>query len=64
MGAILTNTRLDVHNPTVREWCLCCIRNLTSWSSGIREDLKGLELIEVSEEGREALNKLGMKDVF
>ena len=64
LGFILSNTRLDVDNPTLREWCLVTIRNLTSWSDKIRLDLKALELIEVAPEGKKALDDLGMRDVF
>jgi hypothetical protein len=64
LGIILSNTRLDVDNPTLREWCLVTIRNLTSWSEKIRIDLKALELIEVAPEGKKALDDLGMRDVF
>jgi len=55
LGVILSYTKMDVDNPTLREWCLVVIRNLTSWSDAVREDLKKLELIEVSDEGKEAL---------
>ena len=51
-GVVLTNTKLDIENPTLREWCLMVVRNLTSWSEKIRDTLKGLELIEVSPEGK------------
>ena len=64
LGVILSNTKLDVDNPTLREWCLVTIRHLTSWSDRIRLDLKALEFIEVAPEGKKALDDLGMRDVF
>ena len=42
LGAILCHTKMDIDNPMLREWCLVCIRNLTSWSDLIREDLSRL----------------------
>ena len=42
LGAILSHTKMDVDNPMLREWCLVVIRNLCSWSAGIREDLSKL----------------------
>ena len=55
LGTILSYTKLDVDNPTLREWCLMTIRNLCSWSKAIQEDLKKLELIEISPAGKEML---------
>jgi hypothetical protein len=40
------------------------IRNICSWSERIRKDLGSLELIGVSEEGNQALDSMGMKDVY
>jgi len=45
MGIILTNTKLDLDNPTLREWCFFFIRNITSWSDKVRENLKKLTMI-------------------
>lgn len=28
LGVILSHTRMDEHNPTMREWCLMIIRNM------------------------------------
>ena len=64
LGAILSHTKMDVDNPMLREWCLVAIRNLCSWSSAIREDLAKLQLIEVSPEGKESLDQLGVKELF
>ena len=61
---ILANTKLDVDSPTLREWSLIVIRNLCSWSESIREQLRKLELIGVSEEGLKALDSLGMRDLY
>ena len=64
MGMILSNTKLDVDSPTLREWSLIVIRNLCSWSEAIREILRKLELIGISEEGMKALDSLGMREVY
>lgn len=64
MGMILSNTKLDVDSPTLREWSLIVIRNLCSWSEAIREILRKLELIGISEEGMKALDSLGMHEVY
>lgn len=61
---ILSNTKLDVDSPTLREWSLIVIRNLCSWSEAIREILRKLELIGISEEGMKALDSLGMREVY
>lgn len=64
LGAILSHTKMDVDNPMLREWSLVCVRNLCSWSDRIREDLAKLQLIEVNEQGKEQLEKLGVKELF
>lgn len=64
LGIILANTKLDVESPTLREWSLIVIRNLCSWSEGVREILRKLELIGISEEGLKALDSLGMREVY
>lgn len=51
LGTVLSYTKMDVDSPMLREWCLVVIRNVCSWSEKIREDLKQLELIEVSGAG-------------
>mmetsp|Transcript_33506 Transcript_33506/g.51475 ORF Transcript_33506/g.51475 Transcript_33506/m.51475 type:complete len:176 (-) Transcript_33506:3-530(-) len=42
IGIVLSNTKLDVDNPSLREWCYLLIRNLTSWSPEIRKRLSEL----------------------
>lgn len=64
LGAMLGYTKLDVDNPMLREWCLMVVRNLCSWSDKVREDLKQLELIEVSPAGQQALEDLGLEEMF
>ena len=64
LGMILSYTKMDIDNPMLREWCLVVIRNLCSWSNVIREDLAKLQLIDVDPKGKEALDELGMKQVF
>lgn len=61
---ILANTKLDVDSPTLREWSLIVIRNLCSWSEAIREILRSLELIGISDEGMKALDSLGMRETY
>ena len=60
LGMILSYTKMDIDNPMLREWCLVVIRNLTSWSTAIREDLAKLKLIEVDPKGASALKEMGM----
>jgi hypothetical protein len=64
LGCLLSYTKLDVDAPMLREWCLMVIRNLCSWSDKIRENLKGLELIEVSPAGQQTLAELGLEEMF
>lgn len=64
LGAILSHTKMDVDNPMLREWCLVTVRNLCSWSDKIREDLSQLQLIEVNDQGKKAMEELGVKDLF
>lgn len=64
LGLVLSYTKLDVDNPTLREWSIVVIRNLCSWSADIRKDLGSLEMIGVSDEGHKALDSLGMKDMY
>jgi hypothetical protein len=64
LGLVLNYTKLDVDNPTLREWSLVVIRNLCSWSEQIRKDLGSLELIGVSDEGKDALDSMGMRDAY
>ena len=61
---ILSYTKLDVDSPSLREWSLVVIRNLCSWSENVRDILRKLELIGVSEEGKKALDGLGMREVY
>lgn len=64
LGTLLSYTKIDVDNPTLREWCLMVVRNLCSWSEKVQNDLKQLELIEVSPAGQQALLELGLEEVF
>jgi len=51
LGIILSYAKLDIDNPTLREWSLVFTRNICSWSERVRTLLSKLELIEVSPEG-------------
>lgn len=64
LGTLLSCTKIDVDNPTLREWCLMVVRNLCSWSEKVQHDLKQLELIEVSPAGQQALSEMGLEEVF
>lgn len=64
LGVILSLTKMDVDAPMLREWCLMVVRNLCSWSGKIRDDLKQLEIIEVSPQGQQALAELGLESMF
>ena len=46
LGLVLAHSKLDVDNPTLREWCLLFIRHVTSWSNPIREKLQSLTMID------------------
>ena len=45
LGLILSYTKIDYDNPTLREWCLLFIRHITSWSADLRKKLEKLTLI-------------------
>jgi hypothetical protein len=46
LGLIMAHTKLDIDNPTLREWCMLFIRHITSWSEAVRERLKTLTLMD------------------
>ena len=58
------NTKTDDENPTLREWSLLVVRNLCQASEKIRNELDKLKLIDLGEEGKKALEKLGLKEVY
>ena len=49
IGLILAHTKMDIDNPTLREWCIFFIRNITSWSDNIRNKLSELTLLSGSD---------------
>jgi anti-anti-sigma regulatory factor len=55
---------MDEDNPTLREWCLLIVRNLCASSEKIRSELEKLKLVDISEEGKKTLERLGMKEVY
>ena len=65
---ILAHTKLDIENPTLREWCLLFIRNITSWSDPIRIKLKELSMMEGIGEvsSKKVLDSLGdpLRDMY
>jgi hypothetical protein len=48
IGLILANAKLDADNPTLKEWCIFFVRNVTSWSDSVRVKLDQLTLISGS----------------
>ena len=46
LGLILSHTKLDVDNPTVREYALLLVRNLTAWSEPIKAKLAALSMMD------------------
>ena len=62
---------MDVDNPTLREWCLLFIRNITSWSEEIRAKLSKLTMVSDTSgqqdlESLKSFEALGgpMKDMY
>lgn len=64
LGLVLMHTKMDEDNPTLREWCLLVIRNLCMGSDKIRAELEKLKLVDLGEEGKRTLDKLGMQQVY
>lgn len=59
LGLILYNTKLDIDNPSLREWSILFVKNITSWSDSIREKLNKLTMIDGnSPHDQESLNNL------
>ena len=46
IGLILAHTKIDIDNPTLREWCFLFIRNITSWSDKVRDKLSKLTVVD------------------
>lgn len=44
VGLILANSKLDIDNPTLREWCMLFTRNITAWSEPVRAKLESLTM--------------------
>jgi hypothetical protein len=64
LGLVLGYTKMDEDNPTLREWCLLIVRNLCMSSEKIRQELEKLKLVDLGEEGKKALERLGMKEIY
>lgn len=64
MGLILSFTKIDEDNPTLREWCLLIVRNLCQASDKIRVDLEKLNFIDIDTEGKKTMEKLGLKEMY
>ena len=45
LGLILSHTKMEDDNPTMREWCIMIIRNLCEESEGIREVLAQMKQV-------------------
>ena len=63
LGLILFNTKLDIDNPSLREWSILFVRNITSWSDKVRDNLNKLTMIDGNaphdEESLKNLESLG-----
>jgi len=64
LGLILSFTKLDEDNPTLREWSLLTVRNLCAASEKIRSELDKMKLVDLDIEGKKALERMGMKEIF
>lgn len=70
LGAILANTKLDIDNPSLREWSILFVRNVTSWSEPIRKKLDSLTMVDGNaphdKESLQNLESLGkpMQDMY
>ena len=52
--------RSDYDNPTCREWCVLALRHLCEESEKIREEIKKVKTMDMSEEGKMLMKKLGL----
>lgn len=62
LGVILSHTRMDEHNPTMREWCLMIIRNMCQTSSGIREILQNMKKADKND--LDVMEQIGVKQDY
>lgn len=62
LGVILSHTRMDEHNPTMREWCLMIIRNMCQTSSGIREILQSMKKADKND--LDVMEQIGVKQDY
>jgi len=58
----LSHTRMDEHNPTMREWCLMIIRNMCQTSNGIREILGNMKKADKND--LDVMEQIGVKQDF
>jgi len=64
LGIVLSFTKMDEDNPTLREWSLMTIRNLCQASEKIRADLEKLNFVDIDDEGKKALERMGLKEMY
>ena len=64
LGLVLGYTKMDEDNPTLREWCLLIVRNLCQMSERIKTDLEKMNFIDMDNEGKKTLEKLGLKEMY
>jgi hypothetical protein len=62
LGVILSHTRMDEHNPTMREWCLMIIRNMCQTSNNIREILANMKKADKND--LEVMEQIGVKQDY
>ncbi len=62
LGVILSHTRMDEHNPTMREWCLMIIRNMCQTSNGIREILANMKKADKND--LDVMEQIGVKQDY
>ena len=58
----MSHTRMDEHNPTMREWCLMIIRNMCQTSNGIREILGNMKKADKND--LDVMEQIGVKQDF
>jgi len=49
IGLILAHTKMNLQNPTLREWNIVSIRNICFQSTLIRQELQDLQMLDLSD---------------
>lgn len=61
IGLILTHTKMNLQNPTLREWNIVTIRNICFQSELIRQELQDLEKIDLTEQAKDLVQRYGLE---